>query len=89
MKEKYLKIRQKVQTAYKAIEKANEDLKLLRKVCDHPESEMEKDVEYSWRIGSTCKADICGVCGEVIETEFSKMNKDWKIAVNTEEDEEN
>jgi hypothetical protein len=80
MEDKHSRIKRKVQACYDAIKKAEEDLRTLRNVCSHPKSERKKDVDYMWRIGSTMKADICGICGEVIMTDHMpnkriKLNK--------------
>jgi hypothetical protein len=72
MDDKHLRIRDKVQAAYDAIKKAEEDLELLRKVCGHPETEV---CTYQW--GGPGHyidgATICSVCGELLKTPMDDM----------------
>ena len=71
MDERHLKIKDKVQKAYNAIKKAEEDLELLRKVCEHPETE---ECNYQWGgPGHIVPATMCSVCGKVLKTAFDDM----------------
>ena len=73
MNEYHKQLKNQVEDYYKIIEITEEQLKKIREIqCEHPESEIKKNVDYNWRIDSTCKADICGICGEILETEFDK-----------------
>ena len=61
---KHLEISKKVLDCYNIIKRAEEDLKFLRKRCDHPET---KFVDYMWAPGHIMpNTEVCSVCGEVI-----------------------
>lgn len=68
MEKKYSEIKKNVNHCYEMIKHFEEALKELREICDHPETEI---VDYMWRIGSITKANVCKICGEVIDTPFS------------------
>lgn len=56
-------IKKECEQMYAQIKSAEERLRELRTICKH---ETTFEGNYSWRIGTTQKADICEYCNELI-----------------------
>lgn len=61
-------IKSKKKKLFKIIEQANLDLKILRKGCEHPNTE---GCNYSYGPGRISPATICSDCGELVDSEFN------------------
>ena len=57
-------IKIEVEKAYERIKIEEYNLKYLRSICKH---EKTKEVNYSYRVGSTQLAEVCEYCGEFIK----------------------
>ncbi len=73
MDKKHLQIEKAVKNCYAIIKKANEDLESLRKVCEHPETEL---CNYQWGgPGHVLEgATVCSICGELLGNPFSQFS---------------
>ena len=61
---KHAIIKTGIESNYKKIKEANEELERLRKECDHPETKL---VNYMWAPGHiNPDTEVCSFCGEVI-----------------------
>ena len=60
-------IKQDCESIYKTIEDSKNRLEELRKICKH---EDKYDGIYSWRVGATCPAIICAICGKALSFPF-------------------
>jgi hypothetical protein len=57
-------IRKECEKMYAKIKEAEERLKEIRETCKHPNT---FEGNYSWRIGSVDKAEICSDCQTLIK----------------------
>jgi len=76
--ESYAAMKVRKEGYFKQIKDADEGLKQLRKMCDHPETEL---CTYSTRPGQYFdNTEICSICGEVVnwpqDNWRSKLKKD-------------
>lgn len=63
-------IKQECELSYSLIKQAKDTLLSLRSICEHPIIVVGN---YSWRLGSIVKANICSDCGKVVTTNVPKI----------------
>ncbi len=71
-------IKSKKKKLFKIIEEANLDLEILRRGCDHPNTE---GCNYSYGPGRVSPATICSDCGELVDSEFLNLQFSYTTEV--------
>jgi hypothetical protein len=59
-------IKDQTDRLYKVIENAKRILDEIREECPH--EQIDFNVDYMWRVGNVCKANICHFCGKALKS---------------------